>query len=90
MTRQDNANSKQYLELIVKHTVENLKILEHAPSVQFQDVPPDLLKLEIVDEPNPDKRTCQAEEDKRIEHPSEFYAGDKDNDQHQPKTTAES
>jgi len=86
VTRQDNANSKQYLELIVKHTVENLKILEHAPSVQFQHVPPDLLKLDIVDEPNPDERTNQTEEDKRVEHPSEFFDGDKDNDQHKAKT----
>jgi len=71
----------------VKHTVENLKLLEHAPSVQFHDVPPDILSLENIEEPNPDERLPQIEEDKRIEHPAEFFDGEKDNDQAQVKVT---
>ena len=31
ITRQENGNSKQYLEAIVKHVQDNLRILEHAP-----------------------------------------------------------
>ena len=31
VTRQENANSRQYLEAIVKHVQENLKMLDHAP-----------------------------------------------------------
>lgn len=31
VTRQENANSKQYLDLIVKHVCDNLKLLQHAP-----------------------------------------------------------
>jgi len=80
VTRQENANSKQYLELIVKHVVENLKFLEHAPSVQLQDVPPDALKLENIEEPNPDVRISLLEEDKRIEPDNEFFDGEKDQD----------
>jgi len=81
VTRQDNANSKQYLELIVKHVCENLKLLQHAPSVQMKDVPADALSLENVDELNPDERMCQLEEDKRIEPNNEFYDGENDVDQ---------
>ena len=37
--RQENANSKAYLESIVETTQNHLKIVAHAPSVQMQDVP---------------------------------------------------
>ncbi|KAH8035414.1 hypothetical protein HPB51_005138 [Rhipicephalus microplus] len=40
---QENANSKQYLEAIVRAVAENLKCLVHAPSVQMHHVPPDML-----------------------------------------------
>ncbi|CAL8099905.1 unnamed protein product [Orchesella dallaii] len=79
-TRQDNANPKHYLELIVKHVCENLKLLQHAPSVQIQDIPPDALSLENIDEYNPDDRISQADEDKRIDAANEFYDGDNDVD----------
>ncbi|KAH9382993.1 hypothetical protein HPB48_023630 [Haemaphysalis longicornis] len=39
----ENANSKQYLEAIVRAVAENLKCLVHAPSVQMHHVPPDML-----------------------------------------------
>ncbi|CAG7837718.1 unnamed protein product [Allacma fusca] len=81
VTRQENANSKQYLELIVKHVCDNLKMLQHAPSVQMQDVPPDALSLENIEEYNPDDRINPTDEDKRIDPPNEFYDGDKDQDQ---------
>ncbi|KAH7936355.1 hypothetical protein HPB52_021561 [Rhipicephalus sanguineus] len=42
-TVQENANSKQYLEAIVRAVAENLKCLVHAPSVQMHHVPPDML-----------------------------------------------
>ncbi|XP_023213907.1 histone deacetylase 3-like, partial [Centruroides sculpturatus] len=61
VTRQENANSKQYLDAIVKAVTENLKCLAHAPSVQMQDVPPDMLNLENTEEPNLDSRGSQNE-----------------------------
>lgn len=36
---QENANSKQYLDLITKHCYDNLKMLQHAPSVQMYNIP---------------------------------------------------
>ncbi|ODM95606.1 Histone deacetylase 3 [Orchesella cincta] len=80
VTRQDNANTKQYLELIVKHVCDNLKLLAHAPSVQMHDVPPDALNLDNIEELNPDERMSQLEEDKRIDNASEYYDGDNDVD----------
>jgi histone deacetylase 3 len=80
VTRQENANTKQYLELVVKHVCENIKLLQHAPSAQMQDVPPDFLSLENTEELNPDERMHQAEEDKRVEAKNEFYDGEKDQD----------
>lgn len=65
VTRQENANSKQYLEAIIKTIHENLREVEHAPSVMMQDVPLDLLKLDSDDELNPDSRCNIKEEDKR-------------------------
>lgn len=78
--RSDNANSKQYLEAIVKTVCENLKCLDHAPSVQMQDVPANLLNLENLEEHDPDVRNHQTELDNRIEPANEFYDGDKDQD----------
>jgi len=47
----------------------------------MQDVPPDFLSLENIEEYNPDERLHEAEEDKRIEPANEFYDGEKDQDQ---------
>ncbi|CAL1280171.1 unnamed protein product [Larinioides sclopetarius] len=81
-TKQDNANSKQYLETIVKHVTENLKCLVHAPSVQMQDVPEDLLRAQMEEEKetDPDVRMSQQEADAKVEAPNEFYDGEKDQD----------
>jgi len=85
VTRQENANSKQYLELIVKHTYDNLKMVQHSPSVQIQNVPDDALPTEefnaiALDEVDPDVRQSQVELDRRVDAPNEFYQDDKDQD----------
>lgn len=46
----------QYLEQIRQTVFENLKMLNHAPSVQIHDVPSDVLSYERTDEPDPDER----------------------------------
>lgn len=46
----------QYLEQIRQTVFENLKMLNHAPSVQIHDVPSDLLSYERPDEADPDER----------------------------------
>ncbi|XP_017044140.1 histone deacetylase 3 [Drosophila ficusphila] len=83
-SRQDNANSKQYLELIVKHVYENLKMCQHSPSVQMVQTPPDVDLEElrnIRDEAaDPDVRMTAADEDKMVDAKNEFYDGDQDQD----------
>jgi histone deacetylase 1/2 len=39
----ENCNSRQYLEQTTNTILENLSRLKGAPSVQFQEVPPDFL-----------------------------------------------
>jgi len=78
--RQENANSKQYLETIIKSVSDNLKCLDNSPSVQMQDVPPDILNLENIEEPDPDVRNHQNDLDTRIEPVNEFFDGEKDQD----------
>nr|XP_053646254.1 histone deacetylase 3-like [Cherax quadricarinatus] len=92
ITRQENGNSRQYLEAIVKHVYDNLRMVQHAPSVQMQDVPNDGLNIkEEEQELDPDARLHLSEEDKRIEPDNEFYDGEKDNDKDEdPEVTSSS
>nr|CAD7463646.1 unnamed protein product [Timema tahoe] len=83
VSRQENANSKQYLEAITKHVYDNLKMCHNSPSVQMHEVPKDALPSHESDrheEPDPDVRVSQADEDQRVEPANEFYDGDKDQD----------
>ncbi|XP_018019522.1 histone deacetylase 3 [Hyalella azteca] len=81
ITRQDNGNSRQYLEAIVAHTRDNLRMIQHAPSVQMQEVPADGLRLgEWQPERDPNERLHLRDEDARVEPDNEYYDGEKDND----------
>lgn len=82
-TRQENANSKQYLEMINRYVYDNLKMCQHAPSVQMFNIPEDGLPPEderTQDEPDPDVRISQSDEDRMVEPRNEFFDGDNDND----------
>lgn len=63
----ENVTTFQYLDYIVRHVTENLKLLIHAPSVQLQDVPPDFFDLkleeEIKEQSDPDVRVTAQEAD---------------------------
>uniref|UniRef100_A0A665TPF7 Histone deacetylase domain-containing protein n=1 Tax=Echeneis naucrates TaxID=173247 RepID=A0A665TPF7_ECHNA len=78
-TRIENQNSRQYLEQIRQTVFENLKMLNHAPSVQIHDVPSDMLSYERNDEADPEERGPE-ENYTRPEASNEFYDGDHDND----------
>lgn len=81
--RIENANSKQYLDAIIKHTYDILKMCQHSPSVQMFDIPADALpdeKERNVEENDPDTRMSQAEIDGMIEKNNEFYDDENDND----------
>ncbi|KAL1110308.1 hypothetical protein AAG570_007841 [Ranatra chinensis] len=85
VTKRENANSKQYLKAITRHVYKNLKMIRHSPSVQMQDVPGDLFPgaddaSSMMDQMDPDVRISQAEEDRTVEPPNEFYDGDTDQD----------
>ncbi|KAM9983407.1 hypothetical protein ACTFIY_000123 [Dictyostelium cf. discoideum] len=43
----ENANTKSYLESLRIKILENLRILQWAPSVQIQDVPPDIMPIDF-------------------------------------------
>ncbi|KAL4236523.1 Histone deacetylase 3 [Mactra antiquata] len=79
-TKQENQNTKQYIEGLKQMVHDNLKQLACSPSVEMQDVPPDLLSLDNTEEQNPDITNNQYDNDKRIEANNEFYDDDKDND----------
>lgn len=79
-SRIDNANTKQYLDTIRQTVIESLKVVAHAPSVQMQDVQPDILDYEPSEELDPDIRNHQNDLDNRIDPINEFYDGERDQD----------
>lgn len=77
----DNANSPEYLAKIRQSVIENLSRTKFAPSVQMQDIPPDLegmddeadAELDDMDEDeNKDVRHTQRRWDKSIENDGEL------------------
>ncbi|XP_043205284.1 histone deacetylase 3-like [Amphibalanus amphitrite] len=80
--RQENGNTKAYIESIIRTTQDNLRMVEFAPSVQMHERPPDFIKKEEdEDMKNPDERETEEEANARVEPENEFYNGEKDNDQ---------
>lgn len=85
-SRIENANSKQYLEAITKHTYDILKMCQHSPSVQMFDIPANAFpdeKDRNPDEPDQDVRMSQSDIDNMIEKNNEFYDEDNDNDKNE-------
>jgi hypothetical protein len=92
----ENMNSREYLGKCRAVILENLRFLEAAPSVAFQDVPPDWAVRDAQERIresggslNPDVRPGMPGSgagssgiaiDGRREHPAEYYDGEKDND----------
>ena len=68
----ENANTRQYLEQVKQQVFENLRLLNGAPGVQMQQVPPDLGRVE-EGEPAADERGSSSG---AREHPAEQYEGD--------------
>lgn len=56
---------EQYLDNVKATVHEHLRNLINSPSVQMQDIPPDLLSLENTEEHDPDIRNHQDQTDKR-------------------------
>ncbi|KAJ6967428.1 hypothetical protein NC652_004854 [Populus alba x Populus x berolinensis] len=73
----ENLNSKSYLSTIKMQVLDNLRCIQHAPSVQMQEVPPDFY---IPDLMKMSKTLMSAWIDKQIQRDDEYYEGDNDND----------
>ncbi|KAK3041253.1 hypothetical protein RJ639_001536, partial [Escallonia herrerae] len=81
LIEQENLNSKSYLGMIKMQVLENLRCIQHAPSVQMHEVPPDFYIPDYdEDEQNPDERIDQHIQDKQIQRDDEYFEGDNDHD----------
>ncbi|GMG55508.1 unnamed protein product [Ambrosiozyma monospora] len=83
-----NANSPEYLDRIMTQIFSNLENTKHAPSVQIQDVPADLVDFD--DDPEEDAKGnidtrggSQKARDELVVPDNEFY--DKEEDAHKSK-----
>jgi len=81
----DNQNSRQYLEHLKVRILENLRALEFAPSVQMQEVPPDIYSsssspTSCDSDDDPEVRQSQRDIDMQIVSDSEYYYDDNDQD----------
>lgn len=80
-TRIENQNTTQYINNIKEKVIDNLRLLNHAPSVQMNEVPPDAISPnKVEDEKTADVRDPQRSRDWHVEADNEYYDGDRDND----------
>jgi len=86
--RQDNANSKAYMDSILETVHRQLKMIASSPSVQMQDIPPEWKLDQNNEELDPNVRKSQLMDDLRVEHNGEFYDDDSDQDQDDVPTEA--
>ena len=85
----DNQNKKDYIENIKSHFLDNLRHLPFAPSVQMNDVPPDVLTFDDYgeeEEKNQDNSGFNVTKAGIMskEHQAEYYAAEKDVDRDDP------
>lgn len=73
-----NLNSRSELEKTKVAVLQKLDQLDHAPSVQMHQVPPDAYSMEQPEE-NPDERMSQAVKDMK-QNESEMYDSERDQD----------
>lgn len=81
--RIDNLNSPKYLDNVRQQALENIRRLQGAPSVQMQEIPPELLlggDSDDSEDEDPDERESQRALDRRIDFENDYYDGDQDQD----------
>mmetsp|Transcript_30602 Transcript_30602/g.74450 ORF Transcript_30602/g.74450 Transcript_30602/m.74450 type:complete len:427 (-) Transcript_30602:255-1535(-) len=64
----ENLNTRQYIDSVKQQVLENLRLLQGAPSVSM-DVMPDLLQPHVNTNENPDARAASS----GAQNPAEFY-----------------
>lgn len=63
--RLDNKNSKKYLECVKTYILEQLRFIGHAPSVQMQEIPPDIAGLTEEEEKVIKELNAESEETRK-------------------------
>jgi len=79
----ENLNTPEYLDKIKERLFENLRQINHAPSVPFHQTPRDDDDEDEDDneaDAMADVRISAKEEDKSVAHPADFYDGENDHD----------
>lgn len=64
--KQENQNTRQYLDTLRQYINENVRHLAHAPSVQMQDIPLDMINFDNLDEDDPNKYLNSGQNDKYV------------------------
>jgi len=89
-----NSNTKEDLEQTKIAVLQQLSELDHAPSVQMQQVPPDMYLMDLMEERNDnekdasvDARFTQRDEDMHVEKEGEFFDDESDQDYKETKTS---
>ena len=78
-----NLNDPKDLEKTKIKILQNLSLIEHAPSVQMQQVPPDFYLNDPglhEDTHDPNVRMSLAAQDREVQKKGEFFDGDDDQD----------
>ena len=78
-----NLNDPKELEKTKIKILQSLSLIEHAPSVQMQQVPPDFFLLDDKlheDKADPNVRISMQQRDKDVQKKGEFYEDDEDQD----------
>jgi histone deacetylase 1/2 len=83
-----NQNATEYLDKIKTKLFENLRLLPHAPGVQMQAVPDDIMNvdeadaeaLDAAEDREPDKRNSQISRDKRIANDQDYSDSEEEDD----------
>lgn len=70
-----NLNTREDMEKIKTKILQTLSQIDHAPSVQMQEVPPDMYLMIDDDllQTSQDERNTEQEQDKRVDKENEFY-----------------
>eukprot|EP00842_Homolaphlyctis_polyrhiza_P003140 jgi/Hompol1/3827/HPOL_003367-RA len=81
-TNMENMNSREYLERMKIKILENLRHLNHSPSVQMHEVPKDMHSSDDEEEDNENKdiRITQRMSDKRVVPENELSDSDDEGD----------
>ena len=86
-----NSNSHDYLEKIKNAVIDNLRSLDHAPSVQMTDVPRDSMAMndeddaildDLDEDEHPDRRHTKRRWDKYVEKDGELEESEDEEENH--------